>query len=67
MELRTRTAKSRPKAPQDLRHTFAFRIAAETGADTYELKTRFGHRWQRYIHRYTNLPGDAAAGYAEHF
>ena len=56
-----------PLRPHDLRHTFAFRLAAETGADAYELERRLGHRSQRYIQRYTNPPEDVAAGYVEGF
>jgi integrase len=51
--------------PHDLRHTFAFRLAEETGKDPYELERRLGHRSQRYIARYTNPPEHVAAGYAE--
>jgi hypothetical protein len=43
-------------APHDLRHTFGFRLAEETGKDPYELERRLGHRSQRYIARYTNPP-----------
>ncbi len=56
-----------PLRPHDLRHTFAFRLVAETGADAYELERRLGHRSQRYIQRYTNPPEDVAAGYVEGF
>jgi integrase len=49
----------------DLRHTFAFRLAEETGKDPYELERRLGHRSQRYIARYTNPPEHVAAGFAE--
>jgi len=56
-----------PLRPHDLRHTFAYRLAAETGADTYELERRLGHGSQRYIQRYTNPPEDVAAGYVERF
>jgi integrase len=51
--------------PHDLRHSFAFALAAETGNDTYELQRRLGHQSQRYIDRYTNPPEDIAAGYIE--
>lgn len=54
-----------PLRPHDLRHTFAFQLAAATGADAYELERRLGHRSQRYIARYTNPPEDVAAGYVE--
>jgi integrase len=56
-----------PLRPHDLRHTFAYRLAAETGKDAYELERRLGHRSQRYIQRYTNPPEDVAAGYVEEF
>ncbi len=56
-----------PLRPHDLRHTFAFRLAKETGADPYELERRLGHRSQRYIQRYTNPPEDQAARYIEEF
>ena len=54
-----------PLRPHDLRHTFAFRLAAETGADAYELQRRLGHASGRYIDRYTNPPEQIAAGYIE--
>jgi integrase len=56
-----------PLRPHDLRHTFAYRLAAETGKDGYELERRLGHGSQRYIQRYTNPPEDVAAGYVEEF
>jgi len=56
-----------PLRPHDLRHTFAFHLAAATGADAYELERRLGHRSQRYIQRYTNPPEDVAAAYVEGF
>lgn len=56
-----------PLCPHDLRHTFAFQLAAVTGADAYELERRLGHRSQRYIQRYTNPPEDVAATYVENF
>ncbi|GGA58973.1 hypothetical protein GCM10007416_35160 [Kroppenstedtia guangzhouensis] len=56
-----------PLRPHDLRHTFAFRLAQETGADAYELERRLGHRSQRYIQRYTNPPEELAALYVEEF
>ncbi len=56
-----------PLRPHDLRHTFAFHLAAVTGADAYELERRLGHRSQRYIHRYTNSPAEVAAAYVEGF
>ena len=52
-----------PLRPHDLRHTFAYRLAAETGKDAYELERRLGHGSQRYIQRYTNPPEEVAAGY----
>lgn len=56
-----------PLRPHDLRHTFAYRLAAETNNDAYELERRLGHGSQRYIQRYTNPPEDVAAGYVEEF
>jgi integrase len=56
-----------PLRPHDLRHSFAFKLAAKTGADPYELQRRLGHQSQRYIERYTNPPADIAAGYVEQF
>lgn len=56
-----------PLRPHDLRHTFAYRLAAETGKDAYELERRLGHGSQRYIQRYTNPPEDVAAKYVEEF
>ncbi len=56
-----------PLRPHDLRHTFAYRLAAGTGNDAYELERRLGHGSQRYIQRYTNPPEDVAAGYVEEF
>ncbi len=56
-----------PLRPHDLRHTFAYRLAAQTGKDAYELERRLGHGSQRYIQRYTNPPEDVAAGYVEGF
>ncbi len=56
-----------PLRPHDLRHTFAYRLAAETGKDAYELERRLGHGSQRYIQRYTNPPEDVVAGYVEEF
>lgn len=56
-----------PLRPHDLRHTFAFQLAAVTGADAYELERRLGHQSQRYIQRYTNPPEDVAASYVEGF
>ena len=56
-----------PLTPHDLRHTFAFRLAAETDNDRYELQRRLGHRSERYIQVYTNPPEEVAAGYVEKF
>jgi integrase len=56
-----------PLRPHDLRHTFAYRLAATTGKDAYELERRLGHGSQRYIQRYTNPPEDVAADYVEEF
>src|SRR5215203_4018619 len=38
-----------PLRPHDLRHTFAYLLAAETNKDAYELERRLGHSSQRYI------------------
>jgi integrase len=54
-----------PLRPHDLRHSFGFALAAETGNDAYELQRRLGHASQRYIARYTNPPEDIAASYIE--
>lgn len=59
--------KTSPFWPHDLRHTFAYRLAAETGKDAYELERRLGHGSQRCIQRCTNPPEDVAAGYVEEF
>lgn len=56
-----------PLKPHDLRHTFAYQLAAATGKDAYELERRLGHSSQRYIQRYTNPPEDVAAKYVEEF
>ena len=56
-----------PLRPHDFRHTFAYRLAAQTGKDAYELERRLGHGSQRYIQRYTNPPENVAAGYVEEF
>jgi integrase len=56
-----------PLRPHDLRHTFAYRLASQTGKDAYELERRLGHGSQRYIQRYTNPPEEVAAGYVEEF
>jgi site-specific recombinase XerD len=56
-----------PLHPHALRHTFAFQLAKVTGADSYELERRLGHRSQRYILRYTNPPQAVAASYIEEF
>ena len=66
-ELRDPARHVSPLRPHDLRHTFAFHLAAVTGADTYELERRLGHRSQRYIQRYTNPPAEVAAAYVEGF
>ena len=66
-EVRDPAREISPLRPHDLRHTFAFRLAAKTGADAYELERRLGHRSQRYIQRYTNPPENVAAGYVEGF
>lgn len=56
-----------PLRTHDLRHTFAYRLAAPTGKDAHELERRLGHGSQRYIQRYTNPPEDVAAGCVEEF
>lgn len=56
-----------PLKPHDLRHTFAYQLAAATGKDAYELERRLGHSSQRYIQRYTNPPEEVAAKYVEEF
>ncbi len=66
-EIRDASRHVSPLRPHDLRHTFAYRLAAVTGADSYELERRLGHRSQRYIQRYTNPPESVAAGYIEEF
>ncbi|MGI8688569.1 MAG: tyrosine-type recombinase/integrase [Thermomicrobiales bacterium] len=66
-ELKDPTRHLSPLKPHDLRHTFAFQLATATGADTYELERRLGHRSQRYIQRYTNPPEEIAAAYVEEF
>ncbi len=66
-EIRDPSRHISPLRPHDLRHTFAYRLAAVTGADSYELERRLGHRSQRYIQRYTNPPESVAAGYVEEF
>lgn len=64
-DVRDPTRHLSPLRPHDLRHTFAFRLAQVTGADSYELERRLGHRSQRYIQRYTNPPELVAASYIE--
>jgi integrase len=54
-----------PLRPHDLRHSFAFRLADETGNNAFELQRRLGHQSRRYIDRYTNPPEDIAASYVE--
>jgi|SRR5215211_734899 len=54
-----------PLRPHDLRHTFAFTLSVETGADAYELERRLEHRSQHYSQRCTNPPEDVPAGYVE--
>ena len=66
-ELTEFSRKISPLRPHDLRHTFAYRLAAQTGKDAYELERRLGHGSQRYIQRYTNPPEEVAAGYVEEF
>jgi integrase len=66
-EVSAQARKISPLRPHDLRHTFAYRLAAETNKDAYELERRLGHGSQRYIQRYTNPPENVAAGYVEEF
>jgi integrase len=66
-EVSDSSRKISPLRPHDLRHTFAYRLAAATNKDAYELERRLGHGSQRYIQRYTNPPEDVAAGYVEEF
>lgn len=66
-ELRDPERHISPLHPHALRHTFAFQLAKVTGADSYELERRLGHRSQRYIQRYTNPPQAVAASYVEEF
>lgn len=54
-----------PLKPHDLRHTFAFMLAKETGGDRFELQRRLGHRSDKYIEIYTNPPEEIAAQYIE--
>ncbi len=54
-----------PLRPHDLRHSFAYRLSAQTNHDAYELQRRLGHQSQRYIQRYTNPPEHIVAGYIE--
>jgi integrase len=51
--------------PHDLRHTFAFRLSAESGHNRAELERRLGHANDRYLRLYTNPPDDVAAEYVE--
>jgi len=66
-EIRDPERRISPLHPHALRHTFAFQLAKVTGADSYELERRLGHRSQRYIQRYTNPPEAVAASYVEEF
>lgn len=66
-EIKDTERKISPLRPHNLRHTFAFQLAKNTGADAYELERRLGHRSQRYIQRYTNPPEEVAASYVEDF
>jgi len=66
-EVKDKERKISPLRPHDLRHTFAFQLAKTTGADSYELERRLGHRSSRYIQRYTKPPEEVAAGYVEGF
>ncbi|MED1953574.1 tyrosine-type recombinase/integrase [Brevibacillus centrosporus] len=54
-----------PLRPHDLRQTFAFMLANETGGDRFELQRRLGHRSDKYIEIYTNPPEEVAAQYIE--
>jgi len=51
--------------PHDLRHTFAFRLSAESGHNRAELERRLGHANDRYLRLYTNPPDEVAAAYVE--
>lgn len=53
--------------PHDLRHTFAYRLSAESGHNRAELERRLGHANDRYLRIYTNPPDDVAAGFIENF
>jgi integrase len=50
-----------PLRLHDLRHSFAFALAAATGSDAYELERLLGHQFQRY----TNPPEDIADSYVK--
>ena len=51
--------------PHDLRHSFGFRLSAESGHNRAELERRLGHANDRYLRLYTNPPDEVAAGYVE--
>ena len=51
--------------PHDARHTYGYRLSAESGHNRAELERRLGHANDRYLRLYTNPPEDIAAGWAE--
>ena len=53
-------------SPHDARHTYGYRLSAESGHNRAELERRLGHANDRYLRLYTNPPEDIAAGWAEH-
>jgi site-specific recombinase XerD len=56
-----------PLRPHDLRHTFGYRLARETGGDPFALERGLRHRNKRYIERYTKPPEAEAAAMVEDF
>jgi integrase len=52
-------------SPHDLRHTFAYRLSAESEHNRAELERRLGHANDLYLRLYTNPPDKIAAGYVE--
>jgi integrase len=51
--------------PHDGRHTFGYRLSAESGHNRAELERRLGHANERYLRLYTNPPEDVAASWVE--
>lgn len=51
--------------PHDARHTYGYRLSAESGHNRAELERRLGHANDRYLRIYTNPPEDVAASWAE--